>query len=477
LAVFDDPNLLKKSVEYAINPPLVVMTSNNMTPINKSKPTLTPSFREIAKFKMSDVQKETMKALIDDDNKIEKLRGGKISITMDDEKNENGPKKAGHQFKFKQNERVMRNKANFNANRRVMKSYYNRNYSARPSIQNGPIDTSNFKLNSPYSFLEMGVTSQMMTTNVKYTQPISVLMKLPSEPDPKIKKEIGNLEKKREDFESKLFKKAKEEFKLITALTKKELQLKLNHELLPFFVVSKGSLKGINEIITNTVPSQTKSKGRFLELDQDELNKKFPLVNSVDSVALNKHVYSRILNFFLNDSEVSSPSNKDQNQNLKTIHNSIPGRKVNLRTDANRTKQSPERRDLLNSKVEFDYQKCIELTQKLKNLDCNRKDKDYNQLNDYLHTSFLEMKAAGDDLINVKFSASDEPYPTIEKLIAQMMTRRDLAEKFERLKILEFESHLQKAENEMIQDILHENIYRIMAFFGPSIEGMKEHIH
>ena len=57
-----------------------------------------------------------------------------------------------------------------------------------------------------------------------------------------------------------------------------------------------------------------------------------------------------------------------------------------------------------------------------------------------------------------------------------METRRDLAEKFERLKILEFETHLQKAENEMIQDVLHENLYRIMAKFGPAIEGIKERL-
>lgn len=57
-----------------------------------------------------------------------------------------------------------------------------------------------------------------------------------------------------------------------------------------------------------------------------------------------------------------------------------------------------------------------------------------------------------------------------------MMNRRDLSEKFERLKILEFASRLQKAENEMIQDVLHEKLYKVMAKFGPAIEGMKEHI-
>lgn len=57
-----------------------------------------------------------------------------------------------------------------------------------------------------------------------------------------------------------------------------------------------------------------------------------------------------------------------------------------------------------------------------------------------------------------------------------MEIRRDLAEKFERLKILEFLTHLQKAENEMIQDILHESLYAIMAKYGPAIEGIKERL-
>ena len=76
----------------------------------------------------------------------------------------------------------------------------------------------------------------------------------------------------------------------------------------------------------------------------------------------------------------------------------------------------------------------------------------------------------------MKFGASDQSYPTIEKLVSQMMTRRDLAEKYIRLKILEYETRLQKAENEMIQDVLHETLYRIIAKYAPAIEGVKEHI-
>ena len=44
------------------------------------------------------------------------------------------------------------------------------------------------------------------------------------------------------------------------------------------------------------------------------------------------------------------------------------------------------------------------------------------------------------------------------------------------MKILEYETRLQKAENEMIQDVLHETLYRIIAKYAPAIEGVKEHI-
>jgi hypothetical protein len=44
----------------------------------------------------------------------------------------------------------------------------------------------------------------------------------------------------------------------------------------------------------------------------------------------------------------------------------------------------------------------------------------------------------GDDNINVRLAASENPYPTIFRLVNEMESRRDLAERFERLKILEY---------------------------------------
>ena len=76
--------------------------------------------------------------------------------------------------------------------------------------------------------------------------------------------------------------------------------------------------------------------------------------------------------------------------------------------------------------------------------------------------------------INVKIKSSEIPYPTIFRLVNEMQTRRNLAEKFERLKILEFEMNLQKAEDEMIKDALHQGLLKVMSKFGPAIEGLHE---
>jgi septum formation topological specificity factor MinE len=57
-----------------------------------------------------------------------------------------------------------------------------------------------------------------------------------------------------------------------------------------------------------------------------------------------------------------------------------------------------------------------------------------------------------------------------------MMTRRDLAEKFLRLKILESQSRFLKALSEMIQEELHTELYKIIAKYAPTLEGLKEYL-
>jgi hypothetical protein len=55
-----------------------------------------------------------------------------------------------------------------------------------------------------------------------------------------------------------------------------------------------------------------------------------------------------------------------------------------------------------------------------------------------------------------------------------MEARRDLSEKFERLKILEFYMNLQKAQDEMMKDSLHVGLQKVMSKYGPAIEGAQE---
>lgn len=487
-----------KSVEYALNPPLVLMTNNNIEVINPSdvkKKKIcneSPSFKEISNMKMNDLQKDTMKILVEDDQKIEKLRGAKVDIIMDetDKKSEShihhNQEVNGNINDINGNTRINKNIGknnhfnsninNANGSRFVQKNENKMNFS--PFESDGPIDLDlDFRV---FGFVETHSTTKLMqNSNSKFTKPISVKMKLPGEPDSGVKKEIENIESKRASFEANLFEKAKQEFKLITALTISELQKHLNHEMLPFFVISKNAIKGIGDVISANIPASR--PGRFLQIEQSELQEKFPRLEiAKDQEALNKYVYAKILNLFSENPELYTDNllNKRKVNDKKAHHNTQENnRSGDDSSDTNKSEDNSENPDIFKNILNFNYQKCIEMARKLRNLDCDEKLQDYLNLRKHLRTSFLQQGGSDSDLINVKFSANDEPYPTIEKIVAQMMTRRDLAEKFERLKILEFETHLQKAENEMIQDMLHDRIHKIMALYGPAVEGIKEHIH
>ena len=162
-----------------------------------------------------------MNILVEDDLKIEKLRNPTITIF-----NEKSSK-------------IVKNK-NF-----LRKDKKKLNNHKTHELKNGPIAISDDLM--MYSFLESEVS--VKEGDDKYSKPIAVKVKLPSEPDPKIQKEISKMEKKREDYEKKMFEKAKQEFKLITSITIKELQVNLQHELIPYFVGNyqfKLSFKKIN---------------------------------------------------------------------------------------------------------------------------------------------------------------------------------------------------------------------------------------
>lgn len=411
LSIFDNKDLLNKSAEYAINPPMIVTSQ--------------PKFRQVADFSMTSLQKDTLKALVDDDDKVDKFRKLKMDVDL--------------------GENILEKPKDENIEKNI--TY---------ELKNGPIDSniSDYDiLNMPLDFDGISSSFLELKQEGKYSKPISVVMKLPAEPDGSIKTEIDKLEKSRVDKEKKMFTKAKEEFKLITQITVKELQMNLSHELIPFYAVSKGDLSKLKEIITKNFPkSKEAAKSKFKEISSEtNLNTNNKITENLNSEKTNVEVKDKI----------------------KPITNS----------------------------VNFDLDNCLDMKSKFKelNLNCDNLDSDFKELSSFLQveekmtstnkanlrnktkeTSKTETKVAAkgadEDFLNIKFSAAEESYPTIEKLTAQMFTRRDLAEKFERLKILEFETNLQKAENEMIQDLLHEELYRIMAKYGPAIEGIKEHV-
>lgn len=553
LSVFEDKNLLNKSAEYAINPPMIMVTKAKEVSANQ------PSFKEIADFSMNNIQKDTLEALVEDDNRLEKLRNAKVSISLGD-----GLEKPTKNYL----EKNSKNNINFVETHSERVNVLNTksidkdsNSNNSKSINNevlsdGPLDLSSLESENPFSsFLELKQEG-------KYSKPISVVMKLPAEPDGKIKSDIDKMEKERADHEKKMFTKAKEEFKLITQITIKELQMNLDHELIPFFVVSKNDLSGLKGIIAKNFPK--KDKGRFLQIDESEISSKYNNGNSDFSsknslIDFNKYTYNKILDLFSNKGEGVDKYEKESEKNYEDMTTGIKN-KYKLKLDNERTQlgnsknknfkldsmdkfissqyenEEAKKEDYLNKSksnysseetnskysksestiasdsvdensansnqdvkdsVSFSLDTCLEMQKKFSGLElnCNSLDKDYQEVSSFLEThnsislnsqsalksrlsskSKSNLRGGDEDFINVKFSAAEDSYPTIEKLVAQMMTRRDLAEKFERLKILEFETNLQKAENEMIQDILHDSLYKVMAKYGPAIEGMKQHI-
>lgn len=167
----------------------------------------------------------------------------------------------------------------------------------------------------------------------------------------------------------------------------------------------------------------------------------------------------------------SISSNNNITNNIKSVINS------NIKEIESRFIQIDNTNTNNNSTIDvIKRTKCIEMKIKYPYININCSDIT-NHHGNSSSSSFIEKD--NNDFINVKFTSNGnnvDSYPTIEKLISQMMTRRDLSEKYIRLKILETESRLQKALSEYIEDTLHDNIYRIISKYAPAIEGLKEHI-
>lgn len=415
LSLFDNDNLLEKSIEFAITPPIILLSKTTQEKmLRNQKKYNVPTAAGEATMGVFNTIGETAPLPIDSLQKNKPiLDAGKHESLVTD---------------------VGDDRPHF-----VQKD----------TLKNGPITKENYDL-----FIKENkhIYSSFLQINKegKYTKPISVEMKLPEEPNPKIKQEIEKIEKKRDGYEEKLFQQAAEEFKLITKITIKELQINLKNELLPFYVVSKGTMATVDAVISKNIKPPGLNQ-RFLQIDKERFENEYgdlikkKGIDIKNEAKFNKDIHSKLVNFF----------------NLSTREEKIINRYNN-----------PNDENEINDDNNYNFE-CEKLSKKYPELEikCD---------NNNIYTSFLETSNQGkgndEDFINVKFGASDQSYPTIEKLVSQMMTRRDLAEKYIRLKILEYETRLQKAENEMIQDILHEKLYRIIAKYAPAIEGIKEHI-
>lgn len=239
MAIFNDQNLFKKSIEYAMNTPLVKVKSSTSRPMN---------FKEITDIDMTDVQRKTMQTLVDEDTFVEKLRNPKVDIIFGDEVDENSGSGSGSnpQMKFieksnnvtevAQNElgsnniNVNNNSASGNINEKKNEANKNQegalitnfveinnqqNKETKQTISNnniapdGPIDLSKFM-----SFLQ--VNSKITSTSQQggggkggegYSKPITVKLKLPAKPDGKIAKLIQDIEKIRNDYTTSIFEK------------------------------------------------------------------------------------------------------------------------------------------------------------------------------------------------------------------------------------------------------------------------------
>ncbi|PFH35537.1 putative blood stage antigen 41-3 precursor [Besnoitia besnoiti] len=78
--------------------------------------------------------------------------------------------------------------------------------------------------------------------------------------------------------------------------------------------------------------------------------------------------------------------------------------------------------------------------------------------------------------LNVRVTQSDKAYPTVDELVSDMQKKRDATERLERMKILELQLKLLKAQDEMIKDALHTSVARVLAQYAPAVEAVKAEV-
>jgi len=134
---------------------------------------------------------------------------------------------------------------------------------------------------------------------------------------------------------------------------------------------------------------------------------------------------------------------------------------------------------------EFLTKKCTELKDKYSDFKLQCGAENVSQDSKARPTSFLEVQEKTETTaklgflekqLNVRLAQSDKAYPTIDEIVHDMQKKRDATERLERMKILELQLKLLKAQDEMIKDALHTNLSRVIAQYGPAIEGIKAEV-
>ncbi len=243
----------------------------------------------------------------------------------------------------------------------------------------------------------------------------------------------------------------------------------------------------MNEVVEQ---NSSVSKANILQINTSELTSKFRDLslqnNSIiyNQELLNQFMYKRLLSLFSQSSINSHSLKKDTQLRKRFIHNvktnllSITG-KTNEPVYINKRRVLDFTEKIFRERLKFDIVSCSEISNKLTNkfinvkLNCPKYSQDYDELKHTFKMSYHKLYTLG-----IKFSNhnNSNTIATVDKLVAQMMTRNDLYKKFHRLKIVELVSQLYEAEGMKIKQILQVKLKKKLVKFGPATVDVKERI-
>lgn len=266
LKIFDDDNLYKSILDMSMNRPIILFDSHSQNIIQNEN------------HKNSQSSQKKPAILIQ--NYIADTKPKEDNNDCSGNKKQNPDDMTSNYIKSVSNAITNQIVNNFNKIEQQGSSFkqYDNINNNNKNIKNGPISTNNIKRlirqlenkknnentkkktnlkrtnNKNKPIFTSFIQSNMQTNiNEVYTKPISVEMKLPSDPDPKIKSEIEKIENERAKYEDKLFEQAKEEMKLLTEITISELQQNLKEELYPYFAVGGNTIKSIKSVVDKSI--------------------------------------------------------------------------------------------------------------------------------------------------------------------------------------------------------------------------------